>query len=147
MAKNFTVPVERVQSSDVVVSDRPFIPPGQTAPNSTSHKQPTGSGHHTGLKEGKNATQPVESPGALTGSQQMQSSGDVSATRPVKAPGAGTESSPTGPDASLPVAADRHEVPPSTKKRSPLFPVPHALMRKGTKNCLLNRVTVKLCVV
>ena len=64
---NFTVPVEPVQSSDVVVSDRPFIPPGQAAPGSTSHKQPTGSSHLTGLEEGKKATQPVEAPGALPG--------------------------------------------------------------------------------
>ena len=38
LAKNFTVPVEPVQSSDVVVSDRPFIPPRQAAPGSTSSK-------------------------------------------------------------------------------------------------------------
>ena len=36
LAKSFIVPVEPVQSSDVVVTDRPFIPPGQTAPGSTS---------------------------------------------------------------------------------------------------------------
>ena len=117
MAKNFTVPVEPVQSSDVVVSDRPFIRPGQAAPGSTSHKQPTGSGYHTGQKEGKKATQPVEAPGALPGSQQMEGSG-VSVTRPVEAPGAGTEIRSTGLDASLPVAVDRHEVHPPTKKRS-----------------------------
>ena len=101
-----------------MVSDRPFIPPGQAAPSSGSHKQPTSSGLHTGQKEGKKATQPVEAPGALPGSQQMEGSGDVSVTRPVEAPGAGTEIPPTGPDASLPVAVDRHEVHPPTKKRS-----------------------------
>ena len=81
LSKTFTVPVEPVQSSDVVVTDRPFIPPsGQSAPGSSSQQA-------TGQMTGKKATQPVEAPGALPGSQQMEVSGDVSATQPVEAPG------------------------------------------------------------
>ena len=48
----------------------------------------------------------------------MEVSGDVSATRPVEAPSAATEILPTGQDASLPFAADRHEVQPPSKKRT-----------------------------
>ena len=86
----------------MVVTDRPFIPPGQTAPGSTTQQQ------STSQKEGKKATQPVEAAGALPGSQQMEVPGDVPATRPVEAPGAGTENLPTDQDASLPFTADRN---------------------------------------
>ena len=115
VAKSFTVPVEPVQSSDVVVTDRPFIPPArQTAPGSTSQQHQS-----TGQKKGKKATQPVEAPGALPGSQQMESSGDVSANQPVETPGADTDSLPTDPDAPLPASAHR------TGSRPDLqFPVP-----------------------
>ena len=101
-----------------MVTDRPFIPKVQAAPGTTSQKQTTGPVQHTSQKEGKKATQPVEAPGALSGSQQMEVSGDVSATRPVEAPGAGTDILPTGQDASLLFAADRHEVQPPSKKRT-----------------------------
>ena len=86
----------------MVVTDRPFILPGQRAPGSTTQQQ------STSQKEGKKATQPVEAPGALPGSQQMAVPGDVSATRPVQAPSAGTENLPTDQDASLPFTADRN---------------------------------------
>ena len=93
--KSFTVPVEPVQSSDMVATDRPFIPPVQRAPGTTTQKQPTGPVQHTSQKEGKKATQPFEATSALPGSQQIEVSGDVSATRPVEAPGAGIEILPT----------------------------------------------------
>ena len=77
------------------MSDRPFIPPPvQTAPGSTNQQHP------------KKATQHVEAPGALPGSQQMEVPGDVSATRPVEAPGAGTESLPTAQASSLPLTTE-----------------------------------------
>ena len=99
----------------MVVTDRPFIPPTrQTAPGSTSQQHQS-----TGQKKGKKATQPVEAPGALPGSQQMDVSGDVSATQPVEAPGADTDSLPTDLDAPLPASVH------STGSRPDLqFPVP-----------------------
>ena len=115
VAKSFTVPVEPVQSSDVVVTERRFIPPArQAAPGSTSQQHQS-----TGQKKGKKATQPVEVPGALPGSQQMDSSGDVSATQAVEAPGADTDSLPTDLDTPLPASIHR------TGSRPDLqFPVP-----------------------
>ena len=88
LSKSFTVPVEPVQSSDVVVTERPFIPPTrQTAPSSPSQQQ------STSQKKGKKATQPVEAPSALPGSQQMELSGDVLAIRPIEAPSADQDAS------------------------------------------------------
>ena len=76
LSKSFQLPVEPVQSSNVVVSEKPFIPPAQ---QSTSQSPATGL---TGKK--KTATQPVEAPGVKK-----------LATQPVEAPGAGTEIPPT----------------------------------------------------
>ena len=102
VAKSFTVPVEPVQSSDVV-TERPFIPPArQTAPSSTSQQHQS-----TGQTKGKKATQPVEAPGALPGSQQMESSGDVSATQLFEAPSKDQDSLPTDLDALLPASLHR----------------------------------------
>ena len=78
MSKNFTVPVEPAKNTDVVVTERPFIPPSTTS-ISTSHQKPTGQ------KKGKKATQPVEAPGAVSGSQ-LVTSDEVSATQSVEAP-------------------------------------------------------------
>ena len=78
LAKSFTVPVEPVQSSDVVVNDRPFVPPLQQPTGSTGQKKkPTGQVQHTGEKERKKATQPVEAPGAPTATQPVQVPGAV----------------------------------------------------------------------
>ena len=41
LAKSFQVPVEPVKKSDVVVTDRPFIPPVQQATSVTGEKQST----------------------------------------------------------------------------------------------------------
>ena len=51
LAKNFQVPVEPVQSSSVVVSDKPFIPPEQQSSSQTSTSGATG--------QMMKATQPV----------------------------------------------------------------------------------------
>ena len=75
LAKSFQVPVEPVKNSDVVVTDRPFIPPTQQPTGVTGEKQPSGAASKRYVKK---ATQPVEVPGA------------VLATRPVEAPGAAT---------------------------------------------------------
>ena len=56
LSKTFQLPVEPVQSSNVVVSEKPFLPPVQ---QSTSQKPDAGV---TGKKK-KAATQPVEAPG------------------------------------------------------------------------------------
>ena len=85
LSKSFTVPVEPVKNSDVPVTDRPFIPP--TAASTSSQQQKS-----TGQMKGQKATQPVEAPGALPGSQLMDQV--VSATQPVEAPGTDTESLP-----------------------------------------------------
>ena len=77
LAKSFTVPVEPVQSSDVVVNDRPFVPPLQQPTGSTGQKKPTGQVQHTGEKERKKATQPVKAPGAPTATQPVQVPGAV----------------------------------------------------------------------
>ena len=73
LSKTFQLPVELVQSSNVVLSEKPFIPPAQ---------QTTSQGPATGLtgKKKKTATQPVEAPGVKK-----------IATQPVEAPGAGTD--------------------------------------------------------
>ena len=77
LSKSFQLLVEPVQSSNVVVSEKPFIPPAQ---QSTSQSPATGL---TGKKK-KTATQPVEAPSVKK-----------LATQPVEAPGAGTEFLPT----------------------------------------------------
>ena len=54
LAKSFQVPVELVKKSDVVVTDRPFIPPVQQPTGVTGEKQSTGA--ETDVDR---ATQPV----------------------------------------------------------------------------------------
>ena len=75
-----------MKNSDVPVTERPFIPPASASNSSQQHKS-------TGQKKGKKATQPVEAPGALPGSQLMNQE-VVSATQPVEAPGTDTENLP-----------------------------------------------------
>ena len=76
LSKAFQLPVEPVQSSNVVVSEKPFLPPAQ---QSTIQIPATGV---TGKKK-KAATQPVDALSVAL------------ATRPVEAPGAGAEIHPT----------------------------------------------------
>ena len=95
LAKSFQVPVEPVKMSDVVVTDRPFIPPTQQSTGVTGEKQST-----SAEKEVDRATQPVQVPGA------------VLATRPVEAPGAALVTHTIGQESSLPAAVDRPEVQP-----------------------------------
>ena len=100
LSKTFHVPVEPVQSSSVVVSDKPFIPPEQ---HSTSQTSTTG--------KMKKATQPVEAPGALP------------ATWPVEAPGATGEFQPTSQDMIPPAAVStsgRPEVQPPDPTAQPV---------------------------
>ena len=73
LAKSFQVPVEPVKGTEVVVSDRPFIPPSDQSTSVTGEKQPSGA---ASKKDVVKATRPVEVPGA------------VLATQPVEAPGA-----------------------------------------------------------
>ena len=87
--------VEPVKKSDVVVTDRPFIPPVQQATGVTSEKQSTGA--ETDIER---ATQPVQVPGA------------VLATRPVEAPGAAPVTYTTGQEPDLPAVVYRSEVQP-----------------------------------
>ena len=93
LARSFQVPVEPVEKSDVVVTDRPFIPPVQQPTSVTSQKQSSGA---AGQREVKKSTQPVEAPSALI------------ATQPVEAPGTSTEIFFTGQDSSLPSLVVRH---------------------------------------
>ena len=95
LAKSFQVPVEPVKKSDVVVTDRPFIPPVQQATGVTSEKQSTDA-----EMEVERATQPVQVPGA------------VLATRPVDAPGAAPVTYTTGQETDLPAVVYRPEVQP-----------------------------------
>ena len=101
LSKTFQLLVEPVQSSSVVVSDKPFIPPEQQS----SSQIPTASA--SGKKK---ATQPVEAPGALpapgaTGEFQPTSQ-DVRPPAAVSASGQ-PEVQPPGPTAQLAFAANR----------------------------------------
>ena len=93
LSKTFSVPVELVKNSDIPVTDRPFIPPASASTSSQQHRS-------TGQKKVQKATQPVEAPGALPGSQLMDQV--VSATQPVEAPGTDTESLPADQHLTLP---------------------------------------------
>ena len=93
LSKSSTVPVEPVKNSDVTVTERPFVPPTPASTSVSQHKS-------TGQKKGKKATQPVETSGALPGSQLM-SQEVVSATQPVEAPGADTENLPADQQSTL----------------------------------------------
>ena len=96
-AKSFQVPVEPVKNSDVVVTDRPFIPPTEQSTGVTGVKQPSSA---ASKRDVKTATQPVEVPGA------------VLPARPVDSPGAAPVTHTTGQEADLPAAFDRPEVQP-----------------------------------
>ena len=63
LARTFSVPVELVQKEDVLVTDRPFIPPVQQTTGLTCQRQTTGATGHMVMKK---VTQPVEVPGAAT---------------------------------------------------------------------------------
>ena len=93
LATSFAVPVELLQRSDVVVTDRPFIPPVQQTAGVTGQKK---------------ATKPVEAASASTFTQPVEVPGILIATQPVEAPGAATEMKPTSQDTTQ--AADRPEV-------------------------------------
>ena len=69
LARSFAVPVEPVQNGDVVVTDRPFIPPVQQTTCVTGQRQTT---FATSQMEMKKATQPVEAPGAATATQPVE---------------------------------------------------------------------------
>ena len=87
--------MEQVQKSDVVVTDRPFIPPVQQATGVTGEKQ-----SNSAEMEVERATQPVQVPGA------------VLATRPVEAPGAAPVTYTTGQETDLPAVVYRPKVQP-----------------------------------
>ena len=85
LAKSFTVPVELVQKSDVVVTGRPSFTPVQKTTGATSQMK---------------ATQPVETPGAST-------AGALIGIQPVEVPGATTVMWPTSQHFSDQFATDR----------------------------------------
>ena len=95
LARSFQVPVEPVQKSDAVVTDRPFISTTQQPTGVTGLKQSSGTANQRELKK---ATQPVEAPGA------------VLATRSVEAPSASSVTLFTSRKSSLPADVDRPEV-------------------------------------
>ena len=89
LARSFSIPVEPVPKGDVVVTDRPFIPPVQQTTGVTSQRQ------STSQMQMKKATQPVEAPGAVTATQPVEASGAVLATRPVESLSVTSEMQPT----------------------------------------------------
>ena len=97
LAKSFQVPVEPVKNSEVVVTDRPFIPPTEQSTGTTGEQQPSGAASSSDMDK---ATRPVEVPGA------------VLATRLVEAPGAAPMIHLSGQPPVLPAAVDRPEVQP-----------------------------------
>ena len=107
LARSFQVPVEPVQKSDVVVTDRPFIPSTQQPTGVTGQKQSSGAASQGEMKK---ATQPVEAPGTVTVAHLVEVPGAVFATRPVEAPSASSVTSPTGQESSLLADVDRPEV-------------------------------------
>ena len=104
LAKNFQVPVEPVKSTEVVVSDRPFIPPSDQSTSVSGEKQPPGA---ASKKNVVTATQPVEVPGAML------------ATQPVEAPGA-AHVLLTEQTSNLPAAVHRPEVQPPGPAAQPV---------------------------
>ena len=97
LTKSFQVPVEPVKNSEVVVTDRPFIPPTQQSTGTTGEQQPSGAASSSDVNQ---ATRPVEVPGA------------VLATQPVEAPGAAPKIHLSCQPPVLPAAVDRPEVQP-----------------------------------
>ena len=94
LARSFQVLVEPVQKSDVVVTDRPFIPPVQQPTGVTCQKQSSGAASQ---REVKKATQSVEAPTAVAATQTVYAASAVLATWPVEAPGATSEMARTLP--------------------------------------------------
>ena len=74
LARSFQVPVELVKKSDVVVTERPFIPPTQQPTGVACQKQSSGAASQ---REVKKATQPVDAPGAVTVTQPVEVPGAV----------------------------------------------------------------------
>ena len=116
VSKTFTVPVNPVQNPpSVVTSDQPFFDPG----TSTSGLSPgvtvggTGSslvqttGEAAVMREAgnKSATHPVEGPSTdvkqRNATQPVEAPGAGTATQPVEAPGAGPDVLPTGTGSAL----------------------------------------------
>ena len=87
LARSFSVLVEPVQKTDVVVTDKHFIPPVQQTTDFTGQKQ---SSSAASLMEMKKATHPVEAPGAASFTQPVEAPGAVIATQSVEAPSAFT---------------------------------------------------------
>ena len=104
LAKSFQVPVEPVKGTEVVVSDRPFIPPTDQSTSVTGEKQPSSA---ASKKDVVKATRPVEVPGA------------VLATQPVEAPGAASTHL-TEQTSNLPAAVHRPEVQPPGPAAQPV---------------------------
>ena len=74
LAKRFTLQVEPGQKTDVVDTERLFIPPVKKTTGATGQI--------------KNATQPLEASGSSTAIQHVEAPGALIATQPVEAPGA-----------------------------------------------------------
>ena len=104
LAKSFQVPVEPVKGTEVVVSDRPFIPPSDQSTSVTGEKQPSGAASR---KDVVTASRPVKVPGA------------VLATQPVEAPGAAPVHL-TEQTSNLPAAVHRPEVQPPGPAAQPV---------------------------
>ena len=127
LAKSFTVPVEPVQKSDVVVTDRPFIPPVQKTPGAIGQMK---------------ATQPVDGPGPCTATRPVEAPCALIATQLVETPGATTVMQPTGQDVSDQFAADRPEVQPSIQLAR-LCPVPVVGERYSPQILLANLLLLR----
>ena len=68
LARSFQVLVEPVQKSDVVVSDRPFIPPEQQSTGCTGQKLSSVAASKRDLEK---PTQPVEAPDVRCGPRNL----------------------------------------------------------------------------
>ena len=99
LSKTFQLPVEPVQSSNVVVSEKPFLPPSQ---QSSSHASTSG----VAGKKKKEADQ------TITATQPVEAPGVTPATRPVEAPGAAGDFQPTSQPPAATLPSGRPEVQP-----------------------------------
>ena len=72
LSKSFQVPFEPVKKSDMVVTERPFIPPNQQSTGPTGLKQPSSA---ASKREVKKATQRVEVPGVVPANQSVETLG------------------------------------------------------------------------
>ena len=113
LAKNFQVLVEPVKKSEVVITDRPFIPPAEQSTGATGQKQ---SSCAASKRDVDKATRPVEAPGAAP---MIQLTGQIpvlpaAVDRPeVQPPGPAAQpaTSSTRPSGSLPGATAPVEEP------------------------------------